>query len=64
MYWEELEVNERLKKKIDREANAIVDLSEEKKISLRTAAYLIGVQRIAGAITEKGTREYFQNEQG
>ena len=64
MYWEELEINERMKKKIDREANAIFDLSEEKKISLRTAAYLIGVQRIAGAITEKGTREYFQNEQG
>jgi glutamate dehydrogenase (NADP+) len=61
MYWEEQEVNERLKKKIDREANTIFDLTEEKKISLRTAAYLIGVQRIAGAITEQGTREYFQN---
>ena len=62
MYWEEEEINERLKKKIDREANSIFDLAEEKGISLRTAAYLIGVQRIAGAISEKGTREYFQNQ--
>ena len=61
LYWEEDEVNERLKRKIDREANTIFDLAEEKNISLRTAAYLVGVQRIAGAISEKGTREYFQN---
>ena len=61
LYWEENEVNERLKVKIDKEANAIFDLAEEKKTSLRTAAYLQGVSRIAGAITEKGTREYFQN---
>lgn len=61
LYWEEDEVNERLQVKIDKEANAIFDLAEEKKISLRTAAYLQGVSRIAGAITEQGTREYFQN---
>jgi len=53
-----------LKKKIDKEANTIFDLSEESKINLRTAGYLIGVQHIAGAITEKGTREYFQNKKG
>jgi glutamate dehydrogenase (NADP+) len=47
-YWEEQEVNDRLRKKVLREANAIFDLAEEKKIS------------IAGAITEKGTQEYFQ----
>lgn len=60
LYWEEQEVNDRLKKKVIRQANAIFDLVDEKKISLRTAAYLLGVKRIAGAIAEKGTREYFQ----
>ena len=29
-------------------------------IPLRTAVYLVGVQRIAGAIGEQGTREYFR----
>ncbi|MDX1776840.1 MAG: glutamate dehydrogenase, partial [Desulfobulbales bacterium] len=62
-YWEEEEVNDRLQKKVIREANAIFDLAAEKKISLRTAAYLLGVKRIAGAISEKGTREYFQSLQ-
>jgi len=46
---------------MDKEANAIFDFAKDKKTSLRTAAYLQGVNRIAEAITEKGTREYFQN---
>lgn len=58
-YWEETEVNDRLKTIIDREANTIFELAVEKQLSLRTAAYLVGVQRIAGAIGQKGTREYF-----
>jgi glutamate dehydrogenase (NADP+) len=61
MYWSEEEVNEKLKKIMDRESNIIFDLAEEKNISLRTAAYLQGVSRIAGAIHERGTKEYFQN---
>lgn len=62
LYWEEETVNERLKEKMSQEANAIFDIAEEKKTSLRTAAYLQGVKRIAGAIGEQGTREYFQKE--
>ena len=63
-YWEEQEVNDRLKAKMEKEAKAIFDLAGSKKISLRTAAYLQGVKRIAGAISEKGTREYFQESIG
>lgn len=62
LYWEEEAVNLRLKEKMSKEANAIFDIAEKKKIRLRTAAYLQGVKRIAGAISEQGTREYFQNE--
>jgi len=58
-YWDQAEVNAKLKNIMDREANNIFELSEQKAISLRTAAYLHGVQRIVGAINEKGTREYF-----
>ena len=61
-YWEEEKVNARLEKCITREARAIFALSDEEGISLRTAAYLQGVNRIAGAITQQGTREYFLNE--
>ena len=59
-YWDEDEVNTRLKTIMDREANTVFDLAGEKALSLRTAAYLQGVQRIAGAIGERGTREFFQ----
>ena len=59
-YWERDEVNQKLKTIMDREARYIFDLAAEKDIGLRTAAYLTGVQRIAGAISEQGTREYFQ----
>ena len=62
MYWDEAEVNERLKRIIDRESLYIFDLAENKKVSLRAAAYLHGVERIAGAITEQGTQEYFSNQ--
>ena len=58
-YWPEEKVNARLKKCITREATAIFALADEKKVSLRTAAYLQGVNRIAGAISQQGTREYF-----
>ncbi|GMR00506.1 MAG: glutamate dehydrogenase [Zetaproteobacteria bacterium] len=60
-YWELDEINTKLKTIMDREANNIFALAKEKNTSLRTAAYIYGVQRIAGAIGEKGTREYFQN---
>jgi len=60
-YWDEAEVNARLRIIMEREANAVFDLAQERDLTLRTAAYLQGVQRIAGAIGERGTREYFQS---
>ncbi len=63
LYWEEAMVNDRLKKKMSKEAKAVFTIAEDKGLSLRTAAYLLGVKRIAGAIGEQGTREYFQNGQ-
>ncbi len=61
-YWSEDEVNNKLHTIMVKEANLIFDLADEKNISLRTAAYLQGVTRIAGAMSERGTREYFQND--
>ncbi len=60
-YWPEDKVNARLKKCITREAVTIYALADEKKLSFRTAAYLQGVNRIAGAISQQGTREHFLN---
>ena len=59
LYWEEAEVNARLQTIMEREANGIFDLAERECMGLRGAAYLQGVGRIAGAIRERGVREYF-----
>ena len=61
-YWDEEKVNSRLETCITREARAIFGLADDKKVSLRTAAYLQGVNRIAGAIIQQGTQEYFLSE--
>ncbi len=62
LYWELEEVSRRLKKTMDRESDHVFDLVEELGVSLRTAAYLHGVERIVGAIQEQGTREYFSED--
>ncbi|MDQ7075348.1 MAG: Glu/Leu/Phe/Val dehydrogenase [Gammaproteobacteria bacterium] len=59
LYWEEEEVNERLAKFMRREAGHIFKRAKKEETTLRIAAYLHGVERIAGAIQERGTREYF-----
>ena len=56
------EINERLKTIMDRDARYIFGLADDKQISLRTAAYLHGIERISGAMTEHDTREYFQQQ--
>ncbi len=60
-YWEEKEVNEKLQKLIQRQATIIFNLAGEKAITLRSAAYLDGLEKISGAIQNRGTKEYFQN---
>jgi glutamate dehydrogenase (NADP+) len=61
LYWEEAEVNDRLQKRLDAKADEVFGLAERDDLSLRTAAYVHGVGRIVGGITEKGTQAYFQN---
>ncbi len=59
LYWQEAEIDQRLEDIMKTQSDLVFDLAERKNIDIRTAAYLLGVQRIAGAITEKGTRDYF-----
>lgn len=58
-YWDENEVNEKLKNILDKEARYIIERSNQSNITLRNAAYFYAVERIAGAIGTKGTHEYF-----
>ncbi len=58
-YWTEEEVQHKLRPIMDRESAAIWRLSKKKSITLRTAAYVLGLERIAEAIQAHGTQNYF-----
>lgn len=62
-YWDLAEVRERLRATMTREFNAVRQLSEDKRIDMRTAAYAHALHRLGQAIEAKGTRAYFTGRQ-
>jgi glutamate dehydrogenase (NADP+) len=58
-YWTLDEVNGRLKQKMVEESERIWTLSQEKEISLRTAAYVHALNRLSEAVGARGTKAYF-----
>lgn len=54
MYWEEQEVNERLEKKLVKTFKEVWDKAKNMKISLRTAAYVVALERIAEVYKYRG----------
>jgi len=53
-YWEEDEVNQKLKVIMDNAFKGVWDIAKEKKVSLRTGAYLIAIKRLVDAQRLKG----------
>ncbi len=58
-YWEIDEVTERLQTKMAREFNNVYDIMEEKKISMRMAAYVHALARLSDSMGAQGTHSYF-----
>lgn len=58
-YWTEEEVNAKLKNIMVREVHLVWAIAEEKKINLRTAAYVHALSRIEEAVQARGTKNYF-----
>lgn len=54
LYWELQEVHWRLDKKMTHAFQSVFDMSQNKKISLRQAAYLVAVARVAEACKLRG----------
>lgn len=54
LYWELQEVHWRLDKKMTHAFRSVFDMSQNKKISLRQAAYLVAVARVAEACKLRG----------
>ena len=54
LMWTEKEVFERLEQIMNRAFKEVYAMAEEKKVSLRTAAYIVGVGRVARAMELRG----------
>ena len=49
-YWSVEEVNEKLERNMVNAFNALWSMGQEKKVDLRTAAYLVAIRRVADAM--------------
>ncbi len=53
-FWDEAQVNDHLQKIMTVAFDEVVETSQEEKVDLRTAAYMVAVSRIATAMTLRG----------
>jgi len=53
-YWDETEVNNYLGNLMTNAFNQVLCIREDKKVDMRTAAYIIALQRLAAAMTTRG----------
>lgn len=53
-FWTEREVNERMEHMLIRSYDAVTEVADRESVDMRTAAYLIGVKRVADAIVTRG----------
>ncbi len=60
-YWELTEINQKLKQKMLEETEKVWAISQEYNVSMRTAAYIHGLNRLGEALDAKGTRDYYLN---
>jgi glutamate dehydrogenase (NADP+) len=58
-YWTEDEVNNRLKPKMIEETERVWGVAAERSIPMRTAAYVVALERIEEAVKARGTQDYF-----
>jgi glutamate dehydrogenase (NAD(P)+) len=54
LLWSEEEVSERLEKIMTRAFSETLKIAKEKKVNMRTAAYILGVGRVAKANELRG----------
>lgn len=58
-YWSLDEIHERLRVTMEREGRAIWDIAQQKQLTVRAAAYVQALSRLAEAIEAHGTQTFF-----
>jgi glutamate dehydrogenase (NADP+) len=59
--WSAARVRERLGERMVTETHAVADLADERRLPLRTAAYVHALERLGAAMAATGTRALFEN---
>lgn len=59
-YWSQEEVFEKLEMIMLQEFENVYEIKENKHVDMRTAAYILALERISRTIAARGTREYFR----
>lgn len=60
-YWREDEIQRRLRRFIEPEALNIWEIKQDKGVDMRTAAYILALERIGTAVSARGTRKFFRH---
>ena len=58
-YWPLEEIHQRLETIVARQGRAIWAIAQDRSVSMRTAAYIHALSRLAGAIEAHGTQQFF-----
>ena len=58
-YWDLEEIHARLKKMMEREGRAVWAIAQDRSVSVRSAAYIHALGRLATAIEAHGTQPFF-----
>jgi Glutamate dehydrogenase/leucine dehydrogenase len=58
-YWDLEEIHSRLLKIVEREGRAVWSIAQDRQVSMRTAAYIHALGRLATAIEAHGTQPFF-----
>jgi glutamate dehydrogenase (NADP+) len=59
--WDAMTVRERLERRMVRETRHVQRIADERKVPLRTAAYVVALERLAAAMEATGTAAIFAN---
>ena len=60
-YWDEAEIHKRLEAIIVPETQLVWRIKTEKNVDMRTAAYILALDRLSSAIAAHGTKDYFSS---
>jgi len=60
-YWEASQVRDHLKSVMETQTSAVWSIHNELSVSMREAAYIHGLRRIAASVEARGTEAYFRN---